>query len=121
MITTRLSLSFFALIFIAALLVPSTAAFAGGQAKVAVCHIPPGNPANAHVIVIGAPAVPAHLNHGDTLGACDEPGDDDGGDGGGDGGGDSPDGGDGGGGDCAECGPDGGGEGDGGGGGYGEG
>ncbi len=117
MITTRLSLSFFALIFIAALLVPSTAAFAGGQAKVAVCHIPPGNPANAHVIVIGAPAVPAHLNHGDTLGACDEPGDDDGGDGGGD----SPDGGDGGGGDCAECGPDGGGEGDGGGGGYGEG
>ena len=42
----------------------------GGETKVAVCHIPPGNPANAHTIVVGAPAVPAHLAHGDYLGAC---------------------------------------------------
>ena len=41
---------------------------AGG--KVAVCHIPPGNPANAHTIVVGAAAVKAHLAHGDYLGSC---------------------------------------------------
>jgi len=43
-----------------------------GQEKVTICHIPPGNPANAHTIVVGAPAVPAHLElHGDTLGECE--------------------------------------------------
>jgi hypothetical protein len=62
-----------------------------GTDKVAVCHIPPGNPANAHTIVVGAPAVAAHLRHGDRLGACDAAdggGDDGGGD---DGSGDQPD------------------------------
>jgi hypothetical protein len=38
--------------------------------KVAVCHIPPGNPANAHTICISENGVPAHLAHGCTLGAC---------------------------------------------------
>jgi hypothetical protein len=38
--------------------------------KVTICHIPPENPANAHEITVGASAVPAHLDHGDTLGAC---------------------------------------------------
>ncbi|RJS20865.1 hypothetical protein DRW03_19520 [Corallococcus sp. H22C18031201] len=42
----------------------------GGNDHVSVCHIPPGNPANAHTIIVGAPAVEAHLRHGDTLGAC---------------------------------------------------
>lgn len=37
---------------------------------VTICHIPPGNPSNAHTITVGAAAVSAHLNHGDTLGAC---------------------------------------------------
>ena len=42
-----------------------------GQEKVTICHIPPGNPENAHTIVIGAPAVPAHLElHGDSIGEC---------------------------------------------------
>ncbi len=42
-----------------------------GVDKVTICHFPPGNPANAHTIVVGAPAVPAHLElHGDTLGEC---------------------------------------------------
>jgi hypothetical protein len=42
--------------------------------KVLVCHIPPGNPGNAHNICIAEPAVQAHLdNHGDHLGVC-EPG-----------------------------------------------
>ena len=41
-----------------------------GAGKVTICHIPPGNPGNAHTITVGAPAVSAHLAHGDTLGAC---------------------------------------------------
>ncbi len=38
--------------------------------NVAVCHVPPGNPAVAHTIHVGEPAVPAHLDHGDSLGPC---------------------------------------------------
>ena len=73
----------------AALSGTAAAPAAAGTEKVAVCHIPPGNPANAHTIVVGAPAVAAHLRHGDRLEACDAGGDDDGGDGGdGEGGGD---------------------------------
>lgn len=39
--------------------------------KTTICHIPPGNPANAHTISVGNGAVNAHLNHGDYLGPCD--------------------------------------------------
>jgi len=42
--------------------------------KTTVCHIPPGNPANAHTICVGNDAVPAHLDHGDFLGTCTCPG-----------------------------------------------
>ncbi|MBL7951667.1 MAG: hypothetical protein JNM62_08100 [Flavobacteriales bacterium] len=38
--------------------------------KVAICHVPPGNPANAHTICISENAVPAHLAHGCHLGTC---------------------------------------------------
>ena len=39
--------------------------------KTTICHIPPGNPANAHTICVGNAAVPAHLrNHGDSVGSC---------------------------------------------------
>jgi len=38
--------------------------------KTTICHIPPGNPANAHTLCVGNAAVPAHLQHGDTLGEC---------------------------------------------------
>lgn len=38
---------------------------------VTICHVPPGNPDNAHTIVVGAPAVDAHLAHGDFEGECD--------------------------------------------------
>ncbi len=41
-----------------------------GDGKVTVCHIPPGNPGNAHTISIDSSAVPAHLAHGDILGPC---------------------------------------------------
>ena len=40
-------------------------------AKVEVCHIPPGNAANAHTITISKDAVDTHLEHGDRLGACE--------------------------------------------------
>ena len=41
--------------------------------KVLICHIPPGNPENAHEIEVDFHAVPAHLGHGDTLGFCLDP------------------------------------------------
>ena len=40
-------------------------------AKVDVCHIPPGNPENAHTITISENALSTHLDHGDRVGACD--------------------------------------------------
>jgi hypothetical protein len=47
----------------------------GGVEKITICHVPPGNPENAHSITIGAPAVAAHLkNHdGDSVGECVRP------------------------------------------------
>jgi len=38
--------------------------------KVLLCHYPPGHPANRHEICVGPSAVPAHVAHGDDLGAC---------------------------------------------------
>jgi hypothetical protein len=40
--------------------------------KCTICHVPPGNPPNAHTITIGCKAVEAHMrNHpGDCLGPC---------------------------------------------------
>ena len=50
----------------------TAAAEAAPLPKVTICHIPPGNPANAHTITISENAWPAHLNnHGDLLGSCD--------------------------------------------------
>lgn len=49
---------------LAGVAVPVLAAHNGsGNEKVTVCH-------NGHSITIGAPAVPAHLRHGDSLGPC---------------------------------------------------
>lgn len=41
-----------------------------GLEKVDICHIPSGDPDNAHTIVIARAAVQAHLAHGDYLGTC---------------------------------------------------
>jgi hypothetical protein len=51
------------------LVIAATPASAGG-AKVCLCHIPPGDPGDAHTICVGPPAVRAHLGHGDTMGVC---------------------------------------------------
>lgn len=40
------------------------------QGWVTICHIPPGNPNNPITITISINALPAHLAHGDYLGAC---------------------------------------------------
>lgn len=39
--------------------------------KVAICHVPPGNPGNRHTIYVGEAALPAHLGHGDFRGPCE--------------------------------------------------
>jgi hypothetical protein len=54
-----------------ALMLAAAPAFAQ-QDRVTICHIPPGNPANAHTITVGAPAVDAHRAHGDFLGECED-------------------------------------------------
>ena len=51
--------------------ISSPDAFAANE-KVTLCHVPPGDPANAHTITVSASAVPAHLAHGDTLGPCEQ-------------------------------------------------
>lgn len=43
------------------------------EEKVKVCHVPLGNPSNAHTIEIGSPALQAHLAHGDSEGECPKP------------------------------------------------
>jgi hypothetical protein len=62
------------LMAIVALLVPALGAGAkppeGKPEKVSVCHVPPGNPANEHMISISDRALDAHLAHGDYLGVC---------------------------------------------------
>jgi hypothetical protein len=64
-------LAFAVLILVLAAFGAVTSLSADSQGKVDVCHIPPGNPANAHVINVSVNAVPAHLAHGDFLGACE--------------------------------------------------
>ncbi len=41
-----------------------------GADKVEICHVPIGNPANAHTICVSVNAEDIHLGHGDTLGPC---------------------------------------------------
>ena len=68
-ISRRRALKLFAGSAIAAL-IPSRAL---AQSKmVTICHVPPGNPANAHTITVGEAAAQRHLEQhpGDTWGEC---------------------------------------------------
>lgn len=51
----------------------SLAASAQGEAepKITICHVPPGNPENAHEITVAEASLRAHFPHGDTLGTCE--------------------------------------------------
>jgi hypothetical protein len=49
---------------------PTTDTDNGGEKKITICHIPPGNPGKAKTLTIGASAWPAHQGHGDKEGAC---------------------------------------------------
>ena len=42
----------------------------GGDGKITICHIPPGNPSKRHTISVGESAWSAHQGHGDHRGAC---------------------------------------------------
>lgn len=42
----------------------------GGNTQITICHYPPGNTGNPQTLTIPQNAWPAHLAHGDTLGAC---------------------------------------------------
>lgn len=58
------------LVLLIALFALTASAAWAGDAKVQVCHVPPGNPANFHTITISENALQAHLGHGDLAGAC---------------------------------------------------
>ncbi len=55
---------------VAALLLAVGACIANAEERVAICHLPPGNPTNAHTIIVGRAAIDAHLGHGDQVGEC---------------------------------------------------
>ncbi len=50
----------------------SGTALAGPPPKVELCHVPPGDPGNAHTILVSEKAAQSHLNNhaGDHLGPC---------------------------------------------------
>ena len=50
----------------------ASAAFAGGSAKFQMCHIPPGDAANAHTITVSQDALRAHIAHGDVPEGCQD-------------------------------------------------
>ena len=43
-----------------------------GDGLVTICHVPPGNPGNAHTITVSVNALPKHLAHGDQCGPCED-------------------------------------------------
>lgn len=52
---------------------PISGGSGGSGGKVDICHVPPGNPDNAHTINVSVNALEAHLDHGDVLGVCEPP------------------------------------------------
>lgn len=52
--------------------VGSQPGFEDDNFKVTICHVPPGNPENAHEITVSVFALPAHWAHGDWGCTCEE-------------------------------------------------
>jgi len=50
----------------------SSSANGNSSSKATICHIPPGNPDQKMTLSVGQSSVPAHLDHGDSLGSCDD-------------------------------------------------
>ena len=50
----------------------SSNASVDSTSKTTICHVPKGNPDNSHEIVVSTSSLTTHLNHGDSLGFCDE-------------------------------------------------
>jgi len=67
-----LAISLIVVLLIVAITFDDAFAAKGGNAKVTICHILPGNPDNAHTITMSEKSVPSHLAHGDILGECVE-------------------------------------------------
>ena len=63
---TTLALAAIALVAVVMIMGIVTPAMAGSE-KVEICH-------KGETITVSENAVPAHKKHGDTLGACDDPG-----------------------------------------------
>ncbi len=62
---------FFSAFFVMGFLLASNVhAAPKSEDQATICHVPPGNPANAHTITVGVSAVKAHIAHGDHEGAC---------------------------------------------------
>jgi hypothetical protein len=58
------------ILVVAAALAAVAAVYAAAkEEKVTICHRPPGNE-KALTLSVGSSAVPAHLAHNDTMGAC---------------------------------------------------
>jgi hypothetical protein len=49
----------------------TTNSVAVNEAKITICHFPPGDTENKQTITVGTSALSAHKAHGDTIGACD--------------------------------------------------
>ncbi len=48
----------------------SSGAILHASSTTTICHVPPGNQNNAHMITIGTSSLTAHINHGDNVEYC---------------------------------------------------
>jgi hypothetical protein len=57
-------------IFVAGISANAPTASAEQRGQIQICHIPGGNTVNGRTIMVDVHALPAHLAHGDYVGAC---------------------------------------------------
>ena len=49
----------------------TTALVVDSSSTTEICHVPKGNPGNAHEIVVSTSSLTAHFKHGDNIGVCE--------------------------------------------------